>query len=83
MTLKELKIELNKWNIPHEEYSLLDGLKHDAIILENEYGLWHVYYYDERGNIFDKTSLKSECEACWNIFKRFREAVEIKKNLSK
>lgn len=77
MNKKELKLELQKLGVTPQEYNLEGDLIADNIILYNSYNEWQVFYYDERGGKNDVKILKSECEACWYIFKLFRQSKSI------
>lgn len=72
---------MGKLGVTATEYNLKGDLVPDNIILYNSYKEWQVFYFDERGGKNDKKVFKSECEACWYIFKLFRESKAIEKNL--
>lgn len=67
MNLKQLKIKLDEMNVPSNWYSLNEGLKHDALILEYQYGKWLYYYFDERGGRNDEKIFLQEDAACKNL----------------
>lgn len=64
MDIQELKRKLNDLSIPKDWYSINDGLKPDAYILENVYGKWIFYYFDEKGNRQNEREFDSEESAC-------------------
>ena len=78
MNKSDLITELQKLKVSEEEYSLEGELIFDRVILYHSYEEWRVFYLDERGGRNDERVFNSECEACWHIFKLFREAKEIK-----
>jgi hypothetical protein len=79
MNCKELDLELQQLGVASQRYNLQGDLISDTIILYNSYDTWEVFYFDERGGKNDVKKFKSECEACWYIFKLFRDAIIIEK----
>ena len=66
MNISNLKVELDRLNIPKNSYSLKGGLPNESYCIAQSNGKWEVYY-SERGN---KTSLKTfenEDSACQNF----------------
>jgi len=64
MTKDELKLELAKLGVRESSYSLNEGLKIGATILEDlGGGLYKSFYYDEKGNDYDMNLHKSEADA--------------------
>lgn len=65
MNINELKLELDKHNVPRFEYSILPTSLPDErlclVQLDNE--KWQVFF-SERGNKFDLVEFNSEDEAC-------------------
>ena len=49
MRVEELKEKLNELKVPKEWYSINEGLKFDAYILNKVYYYWEYFYFDERG----------------------------------
>jgi len=74
----ELKKELDLLEVDSKLYSLEGELIPDNIILFNSYQNWEVFYFDERGNRNDEKIFFSEIDACFYIYKLFKEAKEIK-----
>lgn len=50
MTLEEFKAKLKELNIPESGYSFDGSLDPDRIVLYDSYGIWNVFYFDEKGN---------------------------------
>lgn len=50
MTLKEFKDNIRKFNVPNELYSLEDGIKANAYILNKNYEKWDFFFLDEKGD---------------------------------
>lgn len=67
MTESELKIELNKLKVPEEWYSINEGIKFDAYILNKIYYFWEYFYFDERGEKNEYKKFDNENDAC-NFF---------------
>jgi hypothetical protein len=74
MTIAELKIELQKLNVSEFRYSLLEGFKPDAIVLDKVFGVWEVYSYIDKGETSDKKYFWDEGSACKFILKKFSES---------
>ena len=51
MRVEELKEKLNELKVPKEWYSINEGLKFDAYILNKVYYYWEYFYFETR---FDK-----------------------------
>jgi hypothetical protein len=77
MNKNELKMELEKLKIPPEFYSILEGIKPDAIILDHYHGIWKTFYFSERGESHDERLYISEDEACQYVFERFKQMKRI------
>ncbi|NOU62363.1 hypothetical protein [Marinifilum caeruleilacunae] len=78
MNKKDLKEELDLLNVNQEFYSLNGDLIPDTIVLVENYDLWEVFYFDERGSINNKKDFKTEKEACLYIYNLFVKSKEIK-----
>lgn len=74
MNIFDLQNELNKLGIPKSWYSINEGLKSDAHILQEIYGKWHYYYFDERGNRENEKIFENESQACDYIYKKLKES---------
>lgn len=70
MTRAELKIELDKINIPENYYSLYDELMPDRIVVYHNYSQWEVFYY-ERGSRNNEKIFLSEDAACKYVLNYF------------
>lgn len=78
MTKEELKIELAKLGVRESNYSLNEGLKIDAMILEDlGGGLYKSFYYDEKGNDSDMNLHKSEVDAYKSLLDNFKEELRL------
>ena len=77
MTKSELKSELNKINVPKEHYSLNEGIKVDAYIVEKYNDIWRYYYFDEKGQGSDLNLFKSEEDAYIYLLKEFKEQLKL------
>lgn len=80
MDIHELKNALQQLDVPPEFYSILEGQKPDAIVLEHYHGIWETYYFSERGEIFEERYHPSEDDACQYVLNRFEK---MKKNSDK
>ncbi|QHI37768.1 hypothetical protein IMCC3317_31500 [Kordia antarctica] len=79
MTKQELKKELSKLGLIDSDYSLNEGLKIDAMILENLDGLWRLFYYDEKGQESSITYHKNESESYEYLLKTFKDQLKLLK----
>lgn len=50
MNIGELKIALDKLNIPNRRYSINGNISSDIYIFQQVYSYWECFYIDERGN---------------------------------
>lgn len=71
MDLKQLKLELNKIGIKEYEYSINQGLKENALIVEDMGGFWKVFHF-ERGHEEMLGIFKSQSEALEFLLKSFK-----------
>lgn len=67
MTVRKLRDKLYAEGVNPDAYSLCDGLKNDAIVLEHVYGRWNVFYY-EKGSRRPIKSFRSEGKACTYLY---------------
>lgn len=77
MTKCELKLELNKIGVSERNYSLNEGLKTDAYIIEEYDGIWKFYYFDERGQESDYNFFKSDEKAYTYLLVKFKEQLKL------
>jgi len=77
MTRGELKSELNKIKVSEENYSLNEGIKTDAYIIEEYNDIWSFYYFDEKGQESDYNLFKSEEEAYNYLLEKFTEQLKL------
>ncbi|MGN0693424.1 MAG: hypothetical protein ACI4LK_00730 [Lentihominibacter sp.] len=80
MTLEELKIKLQAFNVPTNLYSITTGgLPNERLCIINEGGMWQVYY-GERGIKSGLKSFETENEACdyfWRKVSRYASGEDI------
>ena len=79
MDRNELKHKLDDLSVFPGFYSLGGDLLPDRIVLFNNYGVWEVFYFDERGNKENEITFSSENEACEYIHEYFKKQKEIEK----
>lgn len=72
MNVTQLINELDRMRVPKSFYSINDGLKTDAYILNYVYGRWECFYFDEKGNRLDEKNFLNEEEAVEFFLKRIR-----------
>ncbi len=77
MTESELKIELNKLKVPEEWYSINEGIKFDAYILNKIYYFWEYFYFDERGEKNEYKKFDNENDACNFFLEKLKREMEI------
>ena len=49
MKLEELQQNIISWSVPDYLYSINEGLKPNAFVLNENYGKWEFFYLDEKG----------------------------------
>lgn len=76
MTLKDLKIELEEIGVLESSYSINDGLKEDAYIIDDIGGIWKCFYY-ERGEELGVSLFKTETEAYQYILNQFKKQLSL------
>ncbi len=73
MTILELKNKLNKFGIPKDSYSIMNGgLPNEQLCITKE-DVWQVYY-SEKGRKSSLKEFETETEACeyfWEQMKRY------------
>ena len=72
MNLKELKEKLQKIGVKESQYSINEGLKETALVVENLGGVWKVFYF-ERGQEELVGIFKSEEDAFEGLLNSFKE----------
>ncbi|UGU17929.1 hypothetical protein LS482_08615 [Sinomicrobium kalidii] len=77
MTKCELKSELNKIRVSERSYSLNEGVKTDAYIIEKHNDIWKFYYFDEKGQESDYNLFKSEEDAYSFLLEKFKEQLKL------
>ena len=76
MNLKELKLKLKEIGVEESEYSINQGLKENAIIVENLGGFWKIFHY-ERGHEELIGIFKSESEAYIELLNSFKNDLKL------
>lgn len=71
MNYQELKFELGKIGIKEYEYSINQGLKENALIVEDMGGFWKVFHF-ERGHEEMLGLFKSQSEALEFLLESFK-----------
>jgi len=79
MNREELKKQLLDIGVKPRYFSLYGSLVPGAIILNEVYGKWVVFYFDERGNRDLEKQFKSEEAACQYIFSLLKDDSAAKK----
>jgi hypothetical protein len=79
MTTEKLKDKLNDLGVEESQYSLSGKLISDAIVLNKNYNVWEVFYLDEKGNRNNESHFGTESEACFYIYKLFKDAKDIER----
>ncbi|MBQ0738833.1 hypothetical protein [Aquimarina celericrescens] len=77
MTKEELKIELSKIGVIESDYSIDEGLKSDAYIIEEYDGLWRFFYYDEKGEESQQSLFKSKEESFKYLVSTFKDQLKL------
>ncbi|UOB18369.1 hypothetical protein [Abyssalbus ytuae] len=77
MTKCELKSELSKIRVSEENYSLNEGVKTDAYIIEEFNGIWRFYYFDEKGQESDYNLFKNEEDAYSYLLEKFTKQLKL------
>jgi hypothetical protein len=70
MKKDELLAGLKSLGVSEDAFSLNDGLKSDAFIVEENYGMWYVFYY-EKGERCEERLFIEESKAYQYLFERF------------
>ncbi|MEZ5048381.1 MAG: hypothetical protein R2766_01890, partial [Saprospiraceae bacterium] len=68
---------LDKVETENNGFRQVKSLKGDGV--QYDYGIWEVFYFDERGNRDNEKVFPSENEACEYIFENFKEQKAIEK----
>lgn len=56
--------ELDKLGVPKRRYSINGSLMSDINVLNEVYGKWEYFYFDEKGQINDLKKFDKEDDAC-------------------
>lgn len=71
MQVTALRAKLRRLGVPEDAYSLGDGLKNEAYVLERSGSAW-VLFYSERGMRTGEQSFASEDAACAELLRQLR-----------
>ncbi len=77
MNKNDLKIHLDKLKVNRGYYSLNGDILPDRLVLYQNYNMWEVFYFDERGNRKDERVFMTESDACKYILEHFKKQKEI------
>lgn len=64
MDVLNLVKKLDRMGIPKQYYSINGDLSSDTYILNEVYGKWECFYFDEKGNRNDYKTFTNENDAC-------------------
>lgn len=67
MNVKYLVKKLDEMGVPKRYYSINGDLLSDTYILNQTYGKWEYFYFDERGNKNDYKTFDNESDACIHL----------------
>lgn len=81
MNIVDLREKLIELQVNPSYYSLYQGLKSDAIILDSYHNKCEVFYIDERGGKHDELIFDNENDACLYIYNRFKNLKSMKENI--
>ena len=60
--------KLDAIGVPKRYYVINGSLLTDTYVLNQVYGKWEYFYFDERGNKNDYQTFNSENDACMHMF---------------
>lgn len=69
MKIKQLEERLDEMGISKSSYSINSDLSTDTFILNEIYGKWEYFYFDEKGNKLGYKTFETEDEACEYLIK--------------
>lgn len=69
MNISDLIEKLDKLGVPKRYYSINGNLSSDTYILNEVYGKWEYFYFDERGNRNNVKIFDNENDACQHLLK--------------
>lgn len=73
MNVSELKVELQRLNIPPKSYSINGNLVSDTYYLNSVYGNWECFYFDERGVRREYKKFIDEDVACKYLLSKLKD----------
>ncbi|MFO7669885.1 MAG: hypothetical protein R6W31_09525 [Bacteroidales bacterium] len=79
MDKSDLKMHLDKLKVNQGYYSLDGDILPDRLVLYQNYNMWEVFYFDERGNRKDERVFMTESDACNYILEHFKKQKEIER----
>lgn len=68
MNVEYLVKKLDEIGVPKRYYSINGDLLADTYILNQIYGKWEYFYFDEKGNKNDYKTFGNENDACLHLF---------------
>lgn len=60
--------KLNEIGVPKQFYTINGDLSPDTYVLNQVYGKWECFYYDEKGNYNEYRTFENENDACIHMF---------------
>ena len=74
MNSEELRVKLEKLNIPRTSYSINGNIGADIFIFQQVHSYWECFYIDERGNQNnDYRRFDNENEACIYFYEKLKK----------
>jgi len=73
MNVRELKMELDRFGVPPNFYSINGNLSSNTHILNQVYHYWEYFYFDEKGRTTGYRRFESEADACAYFYQVLKE----------
>lgn len=68
---------IKKIGLTEDDYSINEGLKPDAYIIEENNGIWNLFYYDEKGEASDLRTFIDEKDAYESLLNQLNEDLKL------
>lgn len=72
--------ELEKLGVPSNYYSINGNLQPDIYVLNEIYGMWEFFYFDERGGKSNYKKFDNEEDACIYLYKKLVNVMKYSTN---
>lgn len=72
--------ELEKLGVPAYYYSINGSLQPDIYVLNEIYGMWEFFYFDERGRKSNYKKFDNEEDACIHLYKKLENVMKYSTN---